>query len=208
MTDLVAADIDKNRDDVTSIAIVPDAPPEGVHLGAGWHIRARIALKDGSTYDKLICGGVVHEAACKDATRLEIRSALDAYLDMPEGSTPLPSLASVAVEGATPIVVPTLSIPIDHEGSYEVVLGEGSLPHGAWMSATAEFADPWPSDLALREAIVRIELRSLEPGGKPFDNAYAHGWRPGVERVRAVLVFDVLWFRPGARLEITNVRVD
>jgi hypothetical protein len=51
MTDIVAADVGKNRDDVVSVAIVPDAPPGGAHLGAGWHVRVRLALKDGSTYD-------------------------------------------------------------------------------------------------------------------------------------------------------------
>ena len=63
MTDIVAADIDKNRDDVTAVAIVPDAPPGGVHLSAGWHIRVRIALRDGTIHDKEICGGVLHEPA-------------------------------------------------------------------------------------------------------------------------------------------------
>jgi hypothetical protein len=34
-----------------------------------------------------------------------------------------------------------------------------------------------------------------------------HGWRKGVERVRAILRFDVLWFRPGATLELRDVSV-
>ena len=52
-----------------------------------------------------------------------------------------------------------------------------------------------------------IELRSLEPDGKPFQNYYDHGWRPGVERVEAILVFDVLWFEKGAILDIRDVVV-
>jgi len=54
---------------------------------------------------------------------------------------------------------------------------------------------------------VTLEVRSLEPDGKPFENMYVHGWRDGVERVRAIVRFDVLWFRPGATLELRNVSV-
>jgi hypothetical protein len=208
MTDIVAADVGKNRDDVASVAIVPDAPPGGVHLGAGWHVRVRIVLKDGSMHDKLICGGVLREPACTDDPRLEIRSAIaSGYRDVPEGSTPLPTLEPPAARTAAPVVVDSLSIPIDRLGEREVVLGDGSLPNGIWSSATIDFAESWPDDLALRDAVVVLELRSLEGDGRPFENAYAHGWRPGLERVSAVLRFDVLWFRPGATLELRNVSV-
>ena len=207
MTDIVAADIDKDRDDVTAVAIVPDAPPGGVHLSAGWHIRVRIALRDGSIHDKEICGGVLHEAACLDDPRLSIRSTLDGYRDVPERSSPLPALDTSAKQAASPIRVASLSLPIDRKGSQEVVLGDGSLPNGVWSVGTLDFADAWPDDLALRDANVVLELRSLEPGGKPFENVYIHGWRDGVERVRAILRFDVLWFRPGATLELRDVSV-
>jgi hypothetical protein len=63
MTDIVAADIDKNRDDVTAVAIVPDAPPGGVHLSAGWHIRVRIALRDGSIRRRPPRGGLPGRSA-------------------------------------------------------------------------------------------------------------------------------------------------
>ena len=207
MTDIVAADIDKNRDDVTAVAIVPDAPPGGVHLSAGWHIRVRIALRDGSIHDKEICGGVLHEAACLDDPQLQIRSAIDGYRDVPEDASAIPALESSAKQEAAPIEVAAMSIPIDRLGPQEVDIGEGSIPNGVWSIGTLEFADTWPDDLALRDADVTLELRSLERGGKPFENMYVHGWREGVERVRAVLRFDVLWFRPGATLELRNVSV-
>jgi hypothetical protein len=208
MTDIVAADVGKNRDDVVSVAIVPDAPPEGVHLGAGWHVRVRVGLKDGSIHDKEICGGVLHEPACTDDPRLEVRSTIDAgYNDVPEGSSPLPSVEPSAARAAAPVVVDHLSIPIDRLGEQEVVLGDGSLPNGVWTSGSVEFGEPWPDDVALRDAVVMLEMRSLEPDARPFENAYAHGWRRGVERVRVVLRFDVLWFRPGATLELRNLTV-
>ena len=208
MTDIVAADIGKNRDDVASVAIVPDAPPEGVHLGAGWHIRVRLGLKDGSAHDMLVCGGVLREAACQDDPRLEVRSALSGgYRDVPEGSTPIPAIQDAAAADAEAIALDTLSIPIDGLGEREVALGEGSLANGVWAEGTVEFAEPWPDDLALRDAVVLLEVHSLERDVRPFENAYVHGWRPGVERIRAVLRFDVLWFRPGANLELRNVSV-
>jgi hypothetical protein len=208
MTDVVAADVGKNRDDVTAVAIVPDAPPGGAHLGAGWHVRVRVALRDGSTHDMLMCGGVLREAACVEDPRLELRSALaSGYLDVPEGSTPIPAVDASAEHAAAPIVVDSLSIPIDRLGAQDALLGEGSLPNGLWTMGTVEFAEPWPDDLALRDAVVVLELRSLERAGRPFDNGYVHGWRAGLERVRAVLRFDVLWFRPGATLELRNVSV-
>ena len=207
MTDIVAADIDKNREDVVSVAIVPDAPPGGVHLSAGWHVRVRIALRDGSIHDKEICGGVVHEPACLDDPQLEIRSTIDAYRDIPDGSSPIPALTPSAKDEATPIERASVSIPIHRVGPQEVVVGEGSIPNGVWSVGTFDFADAWPDDIALRDAIVVLELRSLERDGKPFENAFVHGWREGVERVRAILHFDVLWFRPGATLELRNVSV-
>ena len=66
---------------------------------------------------------------------------------------------------------------------------------------------PWPDDVALTDGQAFIQIRSLEPGGKPFENYYTHGWRPGVERVEAFLVFNVLWAAPGAKLSIADVVV-
>ena len=52
-----------------------------------------------------------------------------------------------------------------------------------------------------------LEIRSLEPDGRPFDNYYTHGWREGVERIEAVLVFEVRRFEPRAVLTIRDVVV-
>ena len=208
MTDIVAADLGKNRDDVAGVAIVPDAPPGGVHLSAGWHIRVRIALKDGTLHDKEICGGVIHEPACVDDPALEVRSPISGgYRDIPEDASPLPPLAASAVAAASPIIRDSISIPIERLGTYEITLGEGTVPNGIWTSASLAFAEPWPEDVALRDAIVNLDLHSLEPAAVPFDNMYVHGWRDGVERVRAIARFDVLWFRLGATLELRDVSV-
>src|SRR5262249_34719573 len=160
---------------VASVAIVPDAPPGGVHLSAGWHIKVRIALKDGTTHTKEVCGGVVREPACAAETKLDVRSIIDGEV---AGMRPSRS--------ASPIAVPAMSIPIDHRGLYEIPLDEGPPPNGIWTSGTLEFVVPWPDDVALREATVTFDLRTADRHARPS------------------LLFDVLWFRPGASLEIRN----
>jgi len=217
MTDAAAAEVGKNRDDVTAVAIVPDPPPEGTTLGGAWPIRVRISLSDGQTHDARLCGGVSLAAACSEDPRLEARSVVGGgYHDHPCGvdpddpsacAPPLPTIDPAATEAAQPISIDHVSIRIDRLGEQGIAIGEGSLPNGIWTAGEFRFADPWPEDLALRDATVVLEVRSLERDGKPFDNYYLHGWRAGVERVRAVLRFDVLWFRPGATLEIRNVVV-
>ena len=67
---------------------------------------------------------------------------------------------------------------------------------------------PWAVDVTFRRGRrPHVEIRSLEPDGKPFHNVYEHGWRDGLERVEAVLVFDVKRFDPGATVEVRDVVV-
>ncbi len=110
--------------------------------------------------------------------------------------------ATVAIESG-----PVASPPIDHLGAYEVSLGEASLANGIASMASFEFVDDWPLDVSLKDGVAQIGLRSLEPDGKPFQNYFTHGWRPGAERVEAVLVFQVLRFEKGAALGIRDVVV-
>jgi hypothetical protein len=185
---------------------VPDPPPEGATLGGAWHITVRIALRDGSTHDARMCGGVSIDPACSAEPRLRA-DGRGAYTDVPAGSTPVPTVEPSSVKTASPITIDTLSIPIERQGEYEIVLGEGSLPNGVWTTGSFHLAEPWPDDLAVRDGRVRLELRSMEPDGRPFDNSYMHGWRRGVERIEAFLTFDVLWFAPGAGLKVRDVVV-
>ena len=165
-----------------------------------------------------MCVGVGSGAACMDVPQLQARSPFQdggGYHDVPcpeprppEGcGTPLPTLQAAAVAAARPLSVRRFDIPIDHVGEYTVSLGEASLPNGVASVASFAFVDDWPADVSLGGGVAQIGLGSLEPDGKPFQNFYEHGWRPGVERVEAVLVFDVLWFEPGAVLGIRDVTV-
>jgi hypothetical protein len=126
----------------------------------------------------------------------------------PDGcATPLPTLEASAVEAALPLSVGLFPIPIDRVGEYEVSLGKASLPNGVGSEASFGFVDDWPVDVSLKDGTAHIDIRSLEPDAKAFQNYYDHGWRPGVERVEAFLVFHVVWFKPGAVLVIRDVVV-
>jgi hypothetical protein len=215
MVDQAAAEISKTRADVTAATIIPDPPPEGVSLGGAHPILLRISLTDGSTHDARMCGGLPMGAACTDDPRLDARSVTSGgYRDVPctgeapDGCpTPFPSFEPDALEAATPLTLQERVIAIEHDGRHEVSLGTASLPNGILTEASFSFAEGWPDDVALADALGRLEIRSLEPDGKPFDNYYTHGWRQGIERVEAFLIFDVLWFRPGADLSVRDVVV-
>jgi hypothetical protein len=221
MTDEAASRIGRTRDDVTATDIVPDPPPpDGIlpTLGGAASITVRLRFADGSTTEARMCGGIPYGAACMDAPRLEARTSVEdggGYHDVPcpDGSpphscgTPLPTLQAAAVAAARRLSVARFQIPIDHLGAYEVSLGEASLANGVATLASFAFVDQWPLDVSLKDGVGQIGLRSLEPDGKPFQNYYDHGWRPGIERVEAVLVFDVLWFEKGAVLGIRDVVV-
>jgi hypothetical protein len=221
MTDEAASRVGRTRDDVKAVVIVPDPPPKdgnGITLGGAPSIRIRLTYMDGTTSDALMCGGLASGPACMDVPRLEARTSVGeggGYLDVPcpdpaptaGCGTPLPTLQARAVAAARPLSVARISIPIDHVGAYEVSLGESSLPDGVATAASFKFADDWPLDVSLQDGVAQIGLVSLEPDGKPFQNYYDHGWRPGVERVKAVLTFQVLWFKKGAVLEVRDVIV-
>jgi len=220
LTDEAAARSGRTRDAVTTIDIVPfPTTQDGVLItrsGGGFNVR--LAFRDGTTTETPICVGIPSGPACMDVPRLTARSSIESgggYHDVPcpDGSpphscgTPLPTLEPAAEAAARQLSVSRFPIPIDHIGAYEVPLGQASLANGVATLASFEFADDWPLDVSLMEGVAQIDLRSLEPDGKPFQNYYDHGWRPGVERVEAVLVFQVLWFEKGAVLGIRDVVV-
>ena len=85
------------------------------------------------------------------------------------------------------------------------MLGEASIPNGLLTTAEFQLVDAWPPDLSIADGRVTLEIRSQD--GKVIWNIYEHGWREGIEGVEAVLVFDVIWFEPGAKLSVQDVVV-
>ena len=207
-----------------SIAIVPDPNSQIVDgqrtvviYGGATPIFVDVMLIDGSTLPTSVCGGIPGGAACTDDPHLWTQGLVpgDGYRDIPctgdpptGCATPLPRIDAKTSAEARPIVVKRLEVPIDHAGEYEVDLGEGSIPNGILTRASYTLGDDWPDHASIANDTVRLEVRSLEPDGKPFQNYYEHGWRAGTERIRAVLVFSVKGFDPGAVLDVRDVVVE
>ncbi len=210
----------QTRDDVARILIVPSPPPDdGIlqSVGGATPITVRLLMRDGATLESQMCGGIGRGPACSDeppAWETEGDLIGGGYHDVPcageppDGcASPIPAIDRAIATGAEPIDVPSRSIAIDRAGGYEVVLGTGSLPNGVLSQATYRLPDPWPVDVTFTGNQPRLEIRSLEPDGKSFGNAYTHGWREGLERIEAIVVFDVKRFDPGASIEIIDVVV-
>lgn len=224
MTDAAASQLHTAREDVVSIQVMPDPTPEvrdGVTIlqtrGGAAPIVLLVTQADGTTRQVSMCGGIPSGPACTDDPQLSAASMTGpngGYRDVPcageppDGCpTPFPSFEPQALEAAQPLQIAERTITIDHDGPYEVSLGKGSLPNGVLTEASFAFAVAWPDDVSLVDGQAFIEVRSVEPGGKPFDNYYTHGWHPGVERVEAFLTFNVFWAAPGAELHIRDVVV-
>lgn len=214
IVDAATAYSDATRDDVEAILIVPSPRPSDgilVTLGGAPRVTIRLVMRDGTTTDTQICGGVDMSPACADEPQAwDTQGDLigSGYHDVPAGSTPVPTIDPDVAGAGIPIEVASRTIPIDRAGPFEVSLGRGALPNGVLSAASYRIVDPWATSVTYRpEGEPRLEIRSLEPDGRPFANAYDHGWRDGVERVEAVLVFDVKRFDPGATVKVADVVV-
>ena len=157
-----------------------------------------------------MCGGISIGPACGDvppdsATLGNLIG--DGYRDIPCADpptgcpSPIPSPDPSAAAQAEPIEVSARSIPIDHVGTYRVAVGRGSLANGILEAATYRLPEPWPVDVTFVGGPPRLVVESLEPGGRPFDNAYEHGRFEGVEAIEASIVFEVKRFDDGAVVE-------
>jgi hypothetical protein len=223
IAELAASYLQHDAEEVTSIQIVPDPNTRIVNgqqmiatYGGATPIFVEVVFTDGSTQQTPICSGIPSGPACTDDPHLSIGGIVpgDGYRDLPctgdpptGCATPLPRIDAKAAAAAQPIAVKRLEVPIDHVGAYEVDLGEGSIPNGILTRTSYTLGDDWPDHATIQDYAVRLEVRSLEPDGKPFQNYYAHGWRAGTERIRAVLVFSVTRFDPGAVLDVRDVVV-
>lgn len=223
---VVAQELGVEVDAVTHMEILPAPTPERrpdggivvVTTSGGPSPDIGVVLADGSTHVvTLHCGGVAsgYVPACMDEPQLRAASmTLDGYRDIPctgetQGTcaTPHPPIQADAAADAQPIEVEAVDIPIDRVGRYEVQVGTGSVPNGILTEASFALVDAWPDGVIMVEGDVFLDVRSLEADGVPFHNYYEHGWREGVERVEAVLVFDVDDVEPGAVLRIRDVVV-
>jgi predicted small secreted protein len=209
-------------DAISSILVLPDTcgdqvAPNGdtvlcTRLG-GPPLNVRATLTDGASRELFLgCIGVDMRPICTDEPTLRIGVSFNRDVpcpgDPPDGcATPVPTANVAARSKAVPLKVDRLDIPIDHVGDYRVKVGEAKLPNGQLTHAEIALVDDWPAGVTILSGSVRMDLESLEADGKPFSNAYEHGWRNGIERVAAYVIFHVDAFEPGAVLPIRDVLV-
>jgi len=221
----VARDLGVDPSDISTMEVLPAPTPERaedgsiiLNLGGGPAPEVGVVLIDGSAHRvTLPCGGIAGAfvPACMEEPALTPSSVtIGGYRDVPcpgeppDGcATPQPPTQPDAVAEAAPIEIAALDVPIDRVGQFEVVVGSGSLPNGILSEASFALAESWPDGVVILEGSVFLDVRSLEPDGRPFDNYYLHGWRKGVERIEAVLVFHVDHVEPGGMLRIRDLVV-
>ncbi len=197
-----------------------DDPGCGVARTMQFVVRVRMIGAEGPLGDaSVFCGiGSGGSYLCTDEPVIGTHTVMtNGYHDLPcprRGptpgcATPVPTARPRTVVAAEPLRIAALSIPIDHAGAYEIPVGEATLPNGILSEATFDLADasPPPAELLVGPDGIGLRLQSLEDDGRPFDDAYEHGWRRGLERVRVSLVFEVEAFTPGATLEIIDLAV-
>jgi len=210
MTDYVARELGAPRKQVASLVVLPQPASDTlVTRSGGAPVEVEVTLNDGSVHQvTLNCSGLPGNE-CRDDPHLGAGSVMHGgYYDGTEAqiSGGRPTIAPDALADATPLLIPRLDIPVDHSGKYEVPIGEARVPNGILTDADFALVDDWPAGVSILDG-VGLEIRSLDDGGTPIRNIYEHGWRPGTERVQAVLVFDVADFDPGAALGVKDVVV-
>ena len=180
-------------------------------------VRARFRTADGRVVEQSqFCGvGGQYTLLCSDHPEIQVSVPTGGYMDVPcTGDVPdtcatqFPKPATSAEALETPIAVPSLTIPIDHVGQYEIVVGTGSLANGILEHSTMTIANLHPTDFLLGDGGVALQITSDAVAGRAFDNYYAHGWQTGMEPFTARIRFDVLSYEPGAALRITEIAVN
>jgi hypothetical protein len=223
MVDYAASKLRIARDEIAGMTVLPPPTPE-VRDGktilyvrsGGPPVDTLVTLRDGSTREvSMDCGGIPG-LQCQDVPQLQAMSVtMGGYFDTtctgepPEGcQTPVPPADAAAVAAAAPLHVARYEIPVDHDGHYEVPVGEATLPNGLLTSADFGFVSPdWPTDLSIADGVVSLVVRSLDDPSRAFTNVHEHGRVAGVEHVEAVLIFDVLRHDAGALLSVRDVVV-
>jgi hypothetical protein len=178
----------------------------------------RVRLHDvlgGMHEESQFCGvGGQYTFLCSDEPVVALSLPTEGYRDVPcmgdsmdTCATPLPDPDAAAADAEEPLVIPALDINLDRTGLYDIPLGRGSLANGILEESSVTLADPTPADILLSEAGIRLQIQSLAPNGRPFDNYYAHGRVDGVEPFDARLTFEVLSYEPGAVIRLGDILV-
>lgn len=198
---------------VASARFVARETDPGIKLGGMRIATVALTLADGREHiEEIWCTGISGDAdrVCREDAQIGITGGIDRDVpcagEAPAGcATPPPTPRPASVEAARALDVAALDIPLDHVGSYEVLVGEAGLPDGSLSERRASLADTRPTTFWIDD-YVRLEVRPTDPGRPPVGSIYRDPY-DGVELVRVFLVFEVVETSPGAVLQVRDILV-
>lgn len=220
--------------DATSIDLLgdpgcPDHPNQPCVRTTSFIVRVRFHLANAEVREESVfCSvGGQYSILCTEKPEIELILPLqNGYFDVPcdgepaRTETPAERLAGqtipptcpthfpdpdpAAAAAEQPLLIPSIDVPIDHVGEYSVTLGRGTLANGILEVTSMTASDPRPPSFFLRGGIW-LQLTSLAPGGRPFDNYFLHDRVDGTEPFTAQLTFEAMDFEPEAVLRIRDV---
>jgi hypothetical protein len=200
-------------DDISAVRFVRFDDDQHETLGGVQIARVELVLADGRRVTEDIwCIGVGSDSdrVCRTDAHVVLHAGLDRDVpcagEPPAGcATVPPSPAPASVAAASPLVVASLLVPLDHVGRYEIDVGSATLPDGALSERSATLVEPQPATYWIDRG-VRLEVRPDLPGRPPIGSIYRDRF-DGPEPVHAYLVFEVVEVRPGAVLKVADIVV-
>jgi hypothetical protein len=178
-------------------------------------VRVRFVGDDGSAVeDSQFCGiGGGYDLGCNDPPAIRLSAPmLEGYQDVPcageppDGcASPVPTIDPAVADDGRPLRIPSIDVPLDHDGVYDIALGNAVLPNGVLSETTFALVDERQTTFALEDGAVSLVVSG--PDGEPIWNVYQRGWRAGTETVDVRLVFEIAQAEPGAVLQVRDVVV-
>jgi hypothetical protein len=204
---LKQADVD--RDAVQAIFLLP--LEQAMNRSGGTTVLVRFELADGGHVDQDVrCVGVNMTPVCNDDARISIGAGIDHDVpcagEPPAGCATLrPPPDSAAMAAATPFILASLDIPLDHEGKYEIRLGTATLPDGYLSERSLRLVDDQPDSFWIDGGAL-LDVRS-DIAGRPFVGSIYRDRFDGPEPVTIVLVFEVTDLDSPSVLQVRDVVV-
>jgi hypothetical protein len=195
---------------VTSIDILPPTPDGRVGGQAVARVRFHRSGQPDLTEDVHCDGGTRNDAfACDLNAAIGIYGRIDHDVpcgDDGETCATLPPSPRPAVQAiARPLILPSLDIPLDHLGPYELEIGEAGLPDGALSTVFASIGEPTPETFWIAHGI-EIQVRPVDPARPEIGSVYRDPF-DGVEPVKVFLVFEVTEITSPSVLQVRGLVV-
>ena len=195
-----------------------EARPSGCEPPLGFVVRVQLSVPGREpVQETLTCGGGgigwMFNELCSNAPPVFVtvpdRSGhgdIPCPGEPPDGcTTPVPSIDPGLLDRGVPLRIPTLSVPLDHVGAYEVPVGLATLPNGMLTEASLDLVEMEQVDFLLEDG--RVYLQIFGEDGDELGFGYTHDRQDGLSQVEARIVFEVTSYEPGTVLHFRNVVV-